>query len=381
MKRVFWRPRQVSRTVLLLLMVFALLGMAAVETMPRRVEQPFLADKLAASKLARDAMVALRAERIRRGIEVDAASDPSQSGMIGVVMSSVTSNTGHLAAKQTSANPNFAAVIVEMLGKAGARRGDRVAIGLSGSFPALNIAVLAAVKTLGLEPTIISSASGSQWGANIPGFLWVDMEQFLAAQGFWPYRSAAVSPGGVEDRGLGLPREGRDRIDEAIERSGVPALRPKSFLQSLELRMEIFDRASKPGRFAVYVNVGGGAISVGTAVGKRMFKPGLNRRPPAGPPGPDSVMLRMAESGVPVIHLTQIEDLAERYGLAITPTAPPKVGEGKVFYRNEYDPRIAVGVLIALLALLYVFVRSDLGFRILRSQSAAKRTQQPEPMV
>ena len=43
------------------------------------------------------------------------------------------------------------------------KKGDAVAIGYSGSFPALNICVMAAVETLQLEPIGIASASASQW--------------------------------------------------------------------------------------------------------------------------------------------------------------------------------------------------------------------------
>ena len=62
------------------------------------------------------------------------------------------------------------------------KEGDPVAVSFSGSFPALNIAVYAAIRTLNLKPTIISSVSGSQWGANDPAFLWIDMEHFLKAE-------------------------------------------------------------------------------------------------------------------------------------------------------------------------------------------------------
>jgi len=381
MKRIYWRPKHVSRTVLLLVAVLASVGMAAVELLPRRVEQPMLAEKLAAARLSQAAMAALREEHLRRGLPIDPVSDPANTGMIGIAMSPVTSNTGHLAAKQTSTDPNFAAVIVELLRRAGVEKGDRVGVAFSGSFPSLNVSVLAALQTMGLKATIISSASASQWGANNPSFLWVDMEKTLADRGMWAYRSSAASIGGVDDRGLGMPKEGRDNIDEAIERVGLTPLRPKTFAQSLDLRMQVFEREAGEAGYAAYINVGGGATSVGTAIGKRLFRPGLNRRPPAQYEAPDSVMMRMGHAGVPVIHLTQVDALAERYGLAVHPTNTPRVGVGSIYYRNEHDPRKAVAVLLAVLVLLYVFVRSDWGFRMLPQRSSGGRGGQPEPMV
>jgi poly-gamma-glutamate system protein len=131
-------------------------------------------------------------------------------------MTSVTSNTGSLPAKQTSINPNFAAVVVQLLKRAGLEEGDVVAIGFSGSFPALNVAVMAAVSVLGLKPIIISSNAASQWGANDPDFLWIDWERTLAAKHIFNFRSVAASIGGIEDRGLGMTPEGRRTIVAAI---------------------------------------------------------------------------------------------------------------------------------------------------------------------
>src|SRR5690606_29481438 len=116
--------------------------------------------------LARDAMEAIKAEKIRRGHRVDPKVDPAETGMIGESLTPVTSNTGVLSAKQMSTNPNFAAVILHLLDEAGVKENDVVAVGLSGSFPALNISALAALKTLGAKPIIIASSSSSEWGAN-----------------------------------------------------------------------------------------------------------------------------------------------------------------------------------------------------------------------
>ena len=93
--------------------------------------------------------------------------------MIGTLISPVTSNSGHLAAKQGSLNPNFAAVVVSWLRSAGVGEGDYVAVGVSGSFPGFNTVVYAALQALNAKPLVISSASSSQWGANVPELLWI----------------------------------------------------------------------------------------------------------------------------------------------------------------------------------------------------------------
>jgi poly-gamma-glutamate system protein len=54
---------------------------------------------------------------------------------------SLTTDAGNLEAKQTAINPNWAAVIVDLLQQANVKERDPVAVSFSGSFPALNIAV------------------------------------------------------------------------------------------------------------------------------------------------------------------------------------------------------------------------------------------------
>ena len=94
-------------------------------------------DMLKAARLMDDAIRAVRgcAETARGGI--DARTDINRTGFIGLENSVITTSLGHLEAKRTAANPNFAAAVVRMLKQAGVGRGDAVAVGASGSFPAL----------------------------------------------------------------------------------------------------------------------------------------------------------------------------------------------------------------------------------------------------
>ncbi len=133
--------------------------------------------------------MSLGRKRLRKNLPIDPESDPAQTGLIGELLSPLTTNPGHLPAKQTSANPNFSAVIIHLLKRAGVKEGDKVAVGFSGSFPALNICVLAAIDTLKADPIVISSAGSSQWGANHPDFMWPDMEKLLHEKHVFPYRS------------------------------------------------------------------------------------------------------------------------------------------------------------------------------------------------
>ena len=179
MKKIYWRPRAVSRPALLLIAMISIAGLLMVERWKVSEDQPYFEEKIKAANLAADAFEAIRAERVKLGPPIDKVNDPADTGIIGLAMSPVTSVLGHLSAKQTSTNPNFAAVLVEMLKEAGVEQGDVVAVGVSGSFPALNICTYAALESLGAKPLVISSASASQWGANVPQLMWPDMELSL----------------------------------------------------------------------------------------------------------------------------------------------------------------------------------------------------------
>ena len=199
MKRMYWRPQRVSQTVLVLISIASVGGFVAVESFKKRTKQPFFTEKLAAAKIANNAFKALLEERIKRKLPIDKEIDPAQTGLIGDQITPVTTNLGELGAKQTAINPNFAALVVEYLRRAGVSNGDVVAVGWSGSFPAINVNVMAAIEAMKLKPIIVSSVASSQWGANLPEFMWLDMEKTLVERGIVSARSVAASIGGIED--------------------------------------------------------------------------------------------------------------------------------------------------------------------------------------
>ncbi len=422
MKKIYWRPRAVSRPALLLIALISIAGLIVVERWKVEIPQPYLDEKLAAAKLAQEAFDVIKAARIDVGPPIDKTIDPSESGLIGIPMSAVTTVIGDVSAKQTSVNPNFAAIIVEMLKEAGVQEGDVVAIGMSGSFPALNICTYAACETLNLKPLVISSASASQWGANVPALLWPDMELLLkkipvvdekgkpvldengeptfGEEGLFKITSIACSIGGHQDRGLGLNEDGLRLVKSSIERNGLQPFRVEQakpitaenpmemadlqadFTANVDDRMELYEEKAEGKPIKAYVNVGGGMISTGKNVGKLMFRPGLNLRPPRNIRQVDGVMPRFANQKVPVIHVVHVNALANRFTLPLEPPDAPSIGEGGVFMGVDYSKPLVVGVLAFILLCLYGFIRSDVGFRILRaSQGNRQRDTHPEPMV
>ena len=348
MRRAYRVPVQVSSIALVSLSALSLAAMAGVELLKIPAGSPDRADLLQASRLAQQCFEAIRDERHAIGTEIPSRCDPAGSGLIGVWMSPVTSVYGNLASKQTSANPNFAAAIVRMLRDAGVRRGDTVAIGFSGSFPALNVCVLAATETMGVRPLVTTSMSASQWGANCPDLLWLDMEALLRREGLTDCRSLAASLGGQQDRAIGMSTEGVDRLREAMRTHGVPEIQEDSYERRVAKRMELYRQHALEEKIAAYINVGGSSVSVGTPQDKRAFSPGLSVEPLEAAPILESVMARFAEEGVPIIHLTDIRALARHFGLPWRPVRMPEPGEGELYGKPRYRLWLAATSLLAI---------------------------------
>lgn len=381
MKKVYWRPPRISRSAVALTAIVAVVVLAAVESLPLKTQQPWFEEKTRAAELARQAFDVIKGAKAERGVHPDPVTDPASTGMIGVALSPVTSNTGYLSAKQASVNPNFAAVVVHWLRQADVREGDVVAIGASGSFPALNVAAFAAVQTLRLEPIVVASTSASQFGANDVELLWVDMERVLVERGVFKFRSVAASPGGIDDRGFGISAEGRRLLELAVQRNGLEVVAPESLQAAIDERMRIYAREARGRPVKAYINIGGGSASVGTHVGKKLFPPGLNRYTPRGADQVDSVMLRFAQQGVAVIHITQIEELVDRFDLDATATEMPRIGASNVFVREGYNPWLAAGGIVVILGVMLALLRLDVGQRLLRMGRGDVQSKQPEQMV
>jgi poly-gamma-glutamate system protein len=402
---MYWKPEGASQVQRALVAALAIVGLVAVEVFPTEERQPHYAEKMLAARKAHDAFDVIADASERRGLRLRAKTDPSGSRLIGDVLSPITSGSGSLVSKQTTANPNFAAVVVQWLKDLRIKSGDVVAIAVSGSFPALNAAVYSAVHELGIEPIIISSTAASQFGANDPNFTWLDMEAVLRKNQVFPYKSVAASLGGVGDDAIGLTKRGRSLLQRAIERNKIPALaeiEPKDLpsdnaeeegeesTPSLGLvdedrvreRLRVYHEVAGDRPIKAYVNVGGGTVSVGTKVGKRKFVPGVNARPPKGIEDmPPSVLGAFLELGVPGIHLTRMIDLAEEYGLEIAPRVTPEVGTGDIFQKRQPNRWLAGIVLALILLSLFVIARAPWGTRMLRTTIPPESVVPPPPRV
>lgn len=319
-------------------------------------EAPWHEEKLAASRLAQQAMAAVKAGKLARGMTIDRTADVNETGMIGLRWSGMTTTLGVLEAKRTSTHPDFAAVVVGLLKQCGAKRGDRVAINLSGSFPALGLSALSAAQTLELRPVVIASLGASMWGANDPAFTWLDVEQVVRASGLIRTGTVAVSLGGARDVGKDMDDEVRERLLARIRAANVAFVDEPDFARNLAQRMALYLADGLP---ACFINVGGNLASGGAEADSGALRPGLIRSPDEAGTRIGGLMGAFLERKVPVIHLLDLKALAASAGLPYDPVPLPAPGSGGIFRTTRYNQAYIAALLAFALALLVAYVRLE----------------------
>lgn len=331
-------------------------------------------EKIEAAHIMEAAIDLIRTEAFARGLEVDARFDPNRTGLIGPQESIITTDRGILDAKLMVTNPNFAAVMVDLLRRAGVHRGDNVAVSYTGSMPAANLALLSACEALGARPIITSSVGASNWGATDPRFAWLDMERFLVEKGIFRYRSLAASMGGSADTARGLSKDGRAAIEDIIRRNEVMLIEEQFIEQSITKRLEIYDREAGIKPVKCFINIGGSLVSLGNVSNGALLVHGLNLSIDVTKFFQRGLIVHMADRSIPVIHILKVRELVRDYDLSRFPVPLPKIGEGKVYVEESYNLRSAlIATLLLLVAIVFV-VELDL-FLIPEIISRFKRRQ------
>jgi len=327
--------------------------------------QPWYREKVQAARLAALGLEALREERLEKGVAARQYEDPRLAAIIGQQFSLITTDFGVFEAKVAGSNPNFAAVAVDLLKQANLKAGDFVAVGCSGSNPGVNWAVYAACEVLDLRPLIITSVGSSWWGANDPDFTWLDMEAILQRHELVHFRSLAASMGGDKDDAEGLSQVGKMILQDAAERNGVPFISESSLENSIQRRIELFEKAAAGAPIKAYINIGGGLASLGHAENGDLIPTGFNRHLPLKNYPARGVIHYFARQGIPIIHFYDILRLAREYGLGPPRVRLPEVGTGAVFIEERYDLRLAgIGAAVIFILLLAVIKLDERLFRL-----------------
>jgi poly-gamma-glutamate system protein len=368
-RRLRYQPGRVHVLSLFALAVVGLALLALAERARAPVRQRYFDQKIEAAQRSLVALDAIGRARLGQGEEIDVVNDPNETGLIGHEFSLITTDRGSHAAKLRALDPNIAGVFIDLLRRAGVGNGDLVAVGLTGSFPLLNAAMLTSIEVLGATPVVITSVGASMWGANDPNLTWLDMESVLIGANVISHRSVAASLGGSDDRGRGLSPDGRRLLRAAVERNGVELIDEDTLDESIDRRMAIFDREAGRGEYEVYVNIGGGLGSIGSTQVGRLIRPGLSRNLGTKNFPRRGAMVRMAERGMPIIHVRNADDLIDRYDLSTEPVPLPEVGQGGVFYRDRYNVPLAAVLAVLYGFLIFVVVRLDIKHYLFRRPS------------
>lgn len=352
---------------LALLLVFLILASAAIKMTGTNVRHDRYEEMIEAASRMEKCEEALKAERLRRGIPLD-KEDYLEIGLLGCSSSSITTTVGVPEAKRTSMVPDMAAMCVRILDEAGLKKGDTIGACYSGSFPALNIALVCAADSMGIHIVYTAAIGASSYGANLPEFTSPEMLCFLYEQGLISTKPAAVTLGGDGDLGqnmIGYLLGGDDRelnaVIDRLEQKGLKPIQIESYEENVKWRMQLY------GELDGFVNVGGNVAGTGRYNREYMQKQGILKDSGMRLSENSGLLEQYLRKGIPAVQLLNLKRLCLEYHIAYDPVSLEKIGTSGVYYTKTYaKPLILLTVFIAFGWLLYLFKGKDMGIKILK---------------
>lgn len=334
-----WIKNSIKIKYLIILLIILFLGLLYIELNAKHIKYSHFQKQEKAANLMKKNLNKIKLTRLEKGIDINNNLDPNQTGIIGDEITKITTTQGNLEAKRTAINPDFAALMIKYFNQIGLKEGDYIAIGASGSFPSLIVAVLSAAKVMELNPLLIYSFGSSMYGANIPEFTFIDMLNNL--EEFLPYSPIAVSLGGENDQAKYMIfDDSQDILLNLAKETKTNFIYENNLADSIKKRMELYKKYSQPKNIKTFINIGGAASNFGALTNSSLSYPnGLVLNPPQLIPNNDKrgLIYEYSVRGIPVIHLLNIRDLAVKNGLKIDPKPLPEIGESKVYYEVKYN--------------------------------------------
>ncbi|AJC49299.1 poly-gamma-glutamate system protein [Allofrancisella guangzhouensis] len=375
MKTMYWHRKYLSRYIILFLSAFMIISLYIVEK-NLVIETKGYTQKLQAAEVTSQAFKLTQDFFISKGYLCKEVGDVTCTGLVGLSMTEITTDSGDLYSKRSSVNPNIAAVFISWLNELDLKKGDTVAIQETGSYPALDIAMLSAIKILDLKPLIIFSAGASQYGANRPNFTWLDIYHNLVEKGMFDYPVLGVTLGGSRDNGYGMTPSAILKLNDAIKRNGYKTINipyKDATNISVETRLKMYKEATGDEKIKAYINVGGNMASIGLKqikleseadvkeesaktkpndqddkfVKLHSFPSGVIKDLPPEYKNVNSVAVNFLKEGIPVINIRDINSsIIKKYGLAYNPAGVTPPGQGAAFSQKNYNTTLATILLI-----------------------------------
>ncbi|NLW19028.1 MAG: poly-gamma-glutamate system protein [Candidatus Cloacimonetes bacterium] len=361
-----FRPSLKSTWSLIALLVLSVILFVISHRSYVTIKADYFEQKVEAAQLMESFMETLKAEQQKLGIPFDPINDPNSTGLIGTPRTTITTDRGLLSEKQAALNPNLAAVFVEEFSRHGLKPGDRIAVSITGSNPAVNLALYAAISVLKLEPAIVVSLSSASYGANLEEYTWLDIESILRQKGLLSFGCSHASLGGKDDLGEGLSESGITALRDAMSRNKVKQIIGTSLEENVQARLDAYNSQLPAGkRFSLFVNIGRGLASVGSIPNANQIREGMNPKLAEEIFEPEGVMMILAREGVPVFSMQHPRRWIRNYKLDDGSGSIPKPGVGPSFSVKKHNVTVAaicLAILVAAIVAVIFFDRQDRHF-------------------
>jgi len=327
--------------------------------------------KVKAVENMENAINSLREEFIARGINNGEDSLAFGSFLLGPQNSIIQTTKGSKVSKLSTLNPNFAAMIMEMLIELEVDSSSKVAVSYTGSYPGANIAVLSALEAMNMDASIITSCGSSEWGATYPEMTWIDMEHYLNQVNHVSNKSKLGSIGGGFDLGSQLNKEGRKVCEIAIYSNQMKPLHEKDPIENVKKRMQHYQNMTKD--ITLFINVGGGIYTTGDSLKRKDTPAGIIYPGDISSAASGTVIERFLEQDIPVININHIHILTEWYDLPYPLGKKNQIKMGSLFYsKKQYN-------LAVILTAFIIAAGTVLSVGIISHHEIKKRMHSSEP--
>jgi poly-gamma-glutamate system protein len=332
-----------SRRVYYILLMFATCGLVSSQAIFAANETSVYDHMLAAAQHMQRAERQIYLSKQSLGL-VNEKDDVNRTGLVGDEYTPLTTTVGVLSAKRSSTNPDFAAYLTKLLLEQKLSRNDTVLVTMTGSFPGMNLALLCALEELKIPSLRIASLGSSSYGANQLDMTWIDMEDILVREGLLSRRSDYVTLGGTGDIGGGLEDETIEFLRRKCARLGFALIESGNKRAQYEERLSLF---GDPNDYALLINAGGNHLMLGTGPEGRELPGGFIKPESSTWQGDVSstsggLVFDFLYSGIPVLNLLHVEDIATRAGIPFDPSPLPRLGTSAVYQVSIRDRRDCV---------------------------------------
>ncbi|QSH93495.1 poly-gamma-glutamate system protein [Treponema phagedenis] len=342
---------QRKNILLTLLILINILSLAISYRNKKTVKTTYYEIQIESRKIFEAALARIR--QYKKNLDIELSEyDILNTGLIGEEQTGITTTLGNLKAKRTAVNPDIAPMIVKMYHELNLKPGDKIAFGLSGSFPGLNIAVISAAQAMNLDAVIISSVGSSTYGANNTHLTFPEILDNLYNDRILNFNSSLVTPGGAGDIGSDMNADMLAAIFDRYQKRGLHIMIEDNFSKNIKNKIALFNAGKKPDCFVAV----GGNITFKNSNEAEYTEQGILKKPHFYKTDDANIgLINYYIRHVPVIHLLNIKKIVSDYGLTYDPVSILAYGKSSVYYATQYSKLPLISSLLFSLVLILLF--------------------------